>query len=447
MKTLGIALLLSLFVSTVFAQTTYTVETVPNPQKAAIPGFVSDPDDILKPETEQIINVQIDSLWKQNGTEMAVVAIKSIGFDDIDDFANRLYNRWKIGQEKQDNGVLILLVLDIRRIVIRTGYGVEGVLPDAIAKRIISETIIPEFRKGDYDAGVIAGVNKVVDTVKGEPFVIEKEDPINWREILPYAAAAYMIYMLILWLWMSTSVRKVHQNKALSTNLARYKAIKDQNKATYALAAFTFPLIAFFLIIFLSKLAFVLLLFPAPVAALPSYLYGRRQMNKARRAPIPCNECGSKMHMLPEKEEDTRLQLSQQFEEKLNSIDYDVFVCDTCKNQAVFSLDKFNTYTRCPRCNTKAYILDSKRTVMMPTYFNSGTQRATYKCKFCGYEDHHDTKIPRLRRTAAFTGGAVGGGVFSGRGGFGGGGFGGGGFGGGGFGGGMTGGGGASGGW
>lgn len=151
--------------------------------------------------------------------------------------------------------------------------------------------------------------------------------------------------------------------------------------------------------------------------------------------------------MLSEREEDTRLKVAQQFEEKLNSVDYDVFLCDSCQNEAVFSLDKFNTYTRCPRCNTKAYILDSKRTILMPTYFNSGTQRSTFKCKFCGFEDHNDTKIPRLRRTAAFTGGAVGGGVFSGRGGFGGGSFGGGGFGGGGFGGGMTGGGGASGGW
>ena len=76
MKTPGIILILSLFVSTVFSQTSYTVETVPNPQKAAIPGFVSDPDDILKPETEQIINVQIDSLWKVNDTEMAVHRIR-----------------------------------------------------------------------------------------------------------------------------------------------------------------------------------------------------------------------------------------------------------------------------------------------------------------------------------------------------------------------------------
>ena len=447
MKTPGIILILSLFVSTVFSQTSYTVETVPNPQKAAIPGLVSDPDDILKHETEQNINVQIDSLGKVNDTEMAVVLLNSIGFENEDDFANRLFNFWKIGGEKQDNGVLLLFVMDIRRVVIRTGYGVEGVLPDAIAKRIISQVIFPEFRNGNYDAGVIAGVNKIISTVREEPFEKEVQEPIRWMEVIPYAAAGYIVFMLLTWLWISTAVRKVHQNQALSTNLARYKAIKDQNKATYAISSFTIPLIAFFLIIFLSKAAFVLLLLPAPVAALPSYLYGRWQMKKARRAPIPCNECGNKMHMLSEREEDTRLQVAQQFEEKLNSIDYDVFVCESCQNQAVFSLDKFNTYTRCPRCNTKAYVLNSKRTVLMPTYFNSGTQRATYKCKFCGYEDHHDTKIPRLRRTAAFTGGAVGGGVFSGRGGFGGGGFGGGGFGGGGFGGGMAGGGGGSGGW
>ncbi len=432
---------LCISILTVFGQT-YTIQTVPNPQTMDRHNFVSNPDGILQASTVAEINVQIDSLRSQNGTEIAVVAVNSIGFDDIDDFANRLYNHWKIGQERQDNGVLILMALESRRIAIRTGYGAEGVLPDAIAKRIINETIIPEFRNGNYDAGMLAGVNRVVTTVKGEPFVIETEEPINWREILPYAAAAYVAFMLLTWFWVNSSVKKVYQNKALSTNLARYKAIGDQNKATYAIAAFTLPIIAFFLIILLSRFAYVLLLFPAPIAALPAYLYGRRQMNKARRAPIPCNVCSNKMHMLSEKKEDTRLKVAQQFEEKLDSVDYDVFVCDNCKNEAIFSLDKLNTYTRCPRCNTKAYILHSKRTVMMPTYFNSGTQRATYKCKFCGFEDHHDTKIPRLRKTAAFTGGAVGGGVFSGRGGFGGG-FGGGGS----FGGGMSGGGGASGGW
>lgn len=442
MDRIGLILFLYFAIFTLNAQS-YTVETVPNPQEAVIPSFVSDPDNILKTETKQTVNVQIDSLWKQNGTEMAVVALNSIGFDDIDDFANRLYNHWKIGQEQQDNGVLLLFVTDIRQVVIRTGYGAEGILTDQTASRIIHENIIPEFKKGDYDAGMISGVDRIIRTVREEPFEKEVAEPVNWREALPYAAAVYVIFLLLTWLWVSSSVRKVHQNKALSTNLARYKAIKDQNKATYVISAFVLPLTAFFLIILLSRFAYVLLLLPAPIAALPAYWFGKRKMNSARNAPIPCNACGGMMHILSEKEEDTRLKVSQQFEEELNSVDYDVFVCDSCQNEAVFSLDKLNAYTRCPRCNTKAYNLQSNRTILMPTYFNSGTQRATYKCKYCGYEDHHDTKIPRLRRSAAFTGGAVGGSVFSGRGGFGGGS----GFGCGSFGGGMSGGGGASGGW
>lgn len=441
MKRIGYIFLLCVLSYPLFGQS-YTVESVPNPQEAAIPSFVSDPDNLLKPETELIINTQIDSLWKVNDTEMAVVVLNSIGFENEDDFANRLYNHWEIGGKTQHNGVLLLVVQDIKRIVIRTGYGVEGILPDITAHRIISDIIAPHFRNGDIDAGVIAGVDGVIRTIREEPFVKEVRKPINWREALPYAAAGYIVFIFLTMFWIVTAVRKVHQNKVLSTNLARYKAIKDQNKATYALSAFTFPLIAFFIILFFFRFEYFLLLLPAPIAAFPAYLYGRWQMYKARRAPIPCNVCNDKMHMLSEREEDTRLKVSQQFEEKLNTVDYDVFVCNTCQNEAVFSLDKFNAYTRCPRCNTKAYILHSKRTVLMPTYFNSGTQRSTFKCKFCGFEDHNDTKIPRLRRTAAFTGGAVGGGVFSGRGGFGGGGFGGGGFGGG-----MTGGGGASGGW
>lgn len=441
MKRIGYIFLLCVLSFSLFGQS-YTVESVPNPQEAAVPSFVSDPDNLLKPETELIINTQIDSLWKVNDTEMAVVVLNSIGFENEDDFANRLYNHWGIGGKSQNNGVLLLVVQDIRRIVIRTGYGVEGILPDITAHRIISDIIVPHFRNGDIDAGVIAGVDGVIRVIREEPFVKETRKPVNWGEALPYAAAGYIIFMFLTLLWIVTAVRKVHQNKVLSTNLARYKAIKDQNKATYAISAFTFPMIAFFIILFFFRFEYILLLLPVPIAALPAYLYGRRKMYKARRAPIPCNVCSNKMHMLSEREEDTRLKVSQQFEEKLNTVDYDVFVCDNCQNEAVFSLDKFNAYTRCPRCNTKAYILHSKRTVLMPTYFNSGTQRSTFKCKFCGFEDHNDTKIPRLRRTAAFTGGAVGGGVFSGRGGFGGGGFGGGGFGGG-----MTGGGGASGGW
>lgn len=413
----------------------YTIETVPNPQLSH--SFVSNPDGILQESTVQTLNVKIDSLWRENGTEIAVVALNSIGEYDIDMFATKLYDKWKIGQEKQDNGLLVLLVMDIHRIVIRTGYGVEGVLTDVTSARIIRNIIIPEFKKDDYDSGIIKGLEAIINVVKEEHFEIEEEQPVNWKETLPYAVAVYILIMLLAFLWMKSNVKNILQNQKFTTNIARYKEIKDQNIGTYSMVAVIIPFVGLVLILFLLRVPYILLLFPMPIVGLPSYVYGRYKMNQARRQPIPCNECGKMMHLLSEDKEDAHLKISQQFEEQLNAVDYDVFLCDNCHNETIFSLEKLNEYTRCPKCNTKAYGLVSKRIVVAPTYINSGTLRTTYRCKFCDFENHQNTQLPRLRRNSSGYGGAVGGGFSSGRGGFGGGGFGGG----------MTGGGGASGGW
>jgi uncharacterized protein len=170
-------------------------------------------------------------------------------------------------------------------------------------------------------------------------------------------------------------------------------------------------------------------------------------MRKVRREPIKCNECDGTMHILSEKQDDAHLKLSQQFEEQLHAVDYDVFVCNSCKNETIYTLDKPSIYSDCPKCGTKAFILKDKRTIVAPTYISPGTERTTYHCKFCGYEENHNDTIPRLRRdnAGAFVGGAVAGSILSsGRGGFGGGG---GGFSGGSFGGGFSGGGGSTSGW
>jgi uncharacterized protein len=149
------------------------------------------------------------------------------------------------------------------------------------------------------------------------------------------------------------------------------------------------------------------------------------------------------MHLLSEKEEDKYLSLPKQLEEKLKSVDYDVFLCDNCKNVAIFPLEKPSGYSICPNCHTKAFKKQRSETIVAPTYLSPGMERTDYRCEHCGYEEHKNTKIPRLHRSAApIIAGGIGGGIFSGKGGFGGGGFGGGSFGGG-----RSGGGGATSGW
>ena len=402
----------------VFA-TEYTVTSIPNPITTDAHAFVSNPDGILRPETTQQMNTLLDSLRSQTGAEVAVVVVNSIGYEEIKPFATSLFKEWGIGKAKQDNGFLVLFVLDQKKVTFETGYGLEGVLPDAICKRIQNQNMIPEFKKGDYDAGLLSGVQRICSVIRKEPIPEVTVTPIAWNEILPIASAVYLILIVGAWFWLSNSIQKIRKNTKLVSNLARFKAIKSEKTAIISMFSVFLPIAGFVLI------------------------HGRLVMRKIRREPIPCNVCGGKMHILSEKDEDAHLKLAQQFEEQLHAIDYDVFLCDSCKNEAIFTLDKPSAYSVCPKCGTKAFILESKRTVVAPTYISAGTERSTYRCKFCGHEENNNHNIPRLTRTGgAILAGAAAGGLFSGGGGFSGGGDGGGSFGGG-----MSGGGGATSGW
>lgn len=438
-------LLIFVSVSTFLFGTEYTVNTIPYPKTQDANAYVSNPDGILSQEAVSRINVLLDSLEAQNGSEVAVVAVSSIGYEDIKSFATDLFKAWGIGKSQNNNGLLVLFVLDQRKVTFETGYGLEGVLPDAICKRIQTQTMIPEFKNGNYDVGMLAGVERIVSTVKDEPFETKPEAPFAWNEVLPLAAGVYLILIILSLVWVNNIVNKVRKDTRYPNNIARYKVIKSNKTSALMLIAVLVPIIGFVAIILL-KLAFelIVLLLVVPFTTIPANLYAKVMMRKIRREPIQCNECDGKMHILSEKQEDAHLKLAQQFEEQLHAVDYDVFVCDSCKNEAIFTLDKPSAYSNCPKCNTKAFILKEKRTVVAPTYISAGTERVTYHCKFCGYEEHHNDNIPRLQRNSgALVGGAVAGGMFSGRGGFGGGGFSGGGS----FGGGMSGGGGATSGW
>lgn len=420
----------------------YNVQNIPNPKTADARAYVSNPDGILRDETVRQLNVQLDSLQSQTGAEVSVVVVASIGQADYFTFANELFKAWGIGKAKQDNGLLILFVLDIKKVKIETGYGLEGVLPDAICSRVINQVMKPEFRKGNYDAGLLAGIAHIVAAIRKEPVQKAVVKPIAWNEIMPIAYGLYFILMMTSLVWVHNSVQKVRKNTKLSSNLARYKSLKSDKAAIISMVAVFIPIVGTVVILFFSKGVFLLLLLPIPLLVIPAEIYGRIQMRKIRRAPVPCNVCSGTMHILSEKAEDAHLKLAQQFEEKLNAIDYDVFVCNLCKNEAIFTLDKPSAYSDCPKCQTKAFILREKRTMVAPTYISSGVERSTYHCKFCGHEENDNHNIPRLTRNGgALVGGAVAGGIFSGGGGFGGGG------GGGSFGGGMSGGGGAGGGW
>ena len=126
-----------------------TVESVPN-ARLINGSHVSDPDSIVGAAATAQIDRLLNSLQRDTGVQVAVVAVDSIGTEDVFSFAQKLFERWGVGDRKKDDGLLVLLVKDQNTIRMHTGYGLEGSLPDIVCKRIQRNYMVPAFKDGRY---------------------------------------------------------------------------------------------------------------------------------------------------------------------------------------------------------------------------------------------------------------------------------------------------------
>ncbi len=165
MKRIGIFLSLLLLLPFWISATDYTIETIPNVRLSDRYNHVSNPDGIIQPETVARINQMLQTVEDSLGIEVAVVAIRSIGEHDARMFATDLFQHWGLGKKDKDNGLLIQLVTDPpqRSVVFETGYGIEGILPDAICYRLQQRYMLPDFKTGDYNNGMLKGVASVAN--------------------------------------------------------------------------------------------------------------------------------------------------------------------------------------------------------------------------------------------------------------------------------------------
>lgn len=131
-------------------------------------GRVNDTAKMLSPATTLHLEQSLAALEREESTQLVVLTIPSLEGDNLESFALKVVETWKIGQKGLDNGALLLIAFKDRKIRIETGYGLEGSLTDLVAGRIIRERIAPHFKRGDYDQGVSDGVAAMIAAVKGE---------------------------------------------------------------------------------------------------------------------------------------------------------------------------------------------------------------------------------------------------------------------------------------
>jgi uncharacterized protein len=115
------------------------------------------------------IEAKLADLETKKGSQVAVLIVPTTQPEEIEQYGIRVAEAWKLGRKGVDDGAILLVAKEDRRVRIEVGQGLEGALPDAIANRIITETITPHFKQADYDGGVEAGVNQIISVVNGEP--------------------------------------------------------------------------------------------------------------------------------------------------------------------------------------------------------------------------------------------------------------------------------------
>ena len=139
-------------------------------QDTAIPylsGRVVDQSGILSTQARERIAAMLQAHERATGNQLVVLTVPTLGGASVEDYALRVFEDWKLGSPDKNNGALVLVVPQDRRVRIEVGYGLEGTLTDATASRIIRDLMTPRFREGNYDVGIEAGVTAVIQILEG----------------------------------------------------------------------------------------------------------------------------------------------------------------------------------------------------------------------------------------------------------------------------------------
>jgi len=139
--------------------------------EVAVPALTSHVTDLtgtLTAEQRSTLEARLQALETQKGSQIAVLLVPTTQPETIEEYSIRVVDQWKLGRKKVDDGVLLLIAKTDRKLRIEVGYGLEGALPDAIAKRIITEDITPHLKQGDFYGGIVAGVTRIAAVIQGE---------------------------------------------------------------------------------------------------------------------------------------------------------------------------------------------------------------------------------------------------------------------------------------
>ena len=322
---------------------------VPNPTQTTH-GWVSDPAHHLSAETVRRIDSTIFAFERATSNEMAVVVIDSLDGLEPGDAALLLHRRWGVGKGDRNNGIVFLWSPALRKVYVSVGYRLEGVLTDGRVGRIEDEAILPRFRAGDFDGGVLAGVIALATVAAGDTSFVNSKSAPAYHPPAPDAGVA-----------------------------SAPNAPREPGRPFWPIS--------------------IVFTVGAAVAALLVW--------RAKRPPRCPNGHGP-MARLSQEAEAAKLSREERLEEELKSVNYDVWVCRQCPETTVVPHKAwFSSYRRCDHCGRRTSL--AKSTTLIPaTQVNEGLVEVTTDCRNCGAHDVARHMTPRLPTPSTSSSGSSG---------------------------------------
>ncbi|MEM9539570.1 MAG: TPM domain-containing protein [Cyanobacteria bacterium P01_E01_bin.42] len=376
---------------------------VPNPRQQ-YGGWVTDMAGILSPDTETRLNHSIAALEAKNGTEIAVVTVlETQPAASPKAFATTLFNHWGIGKKESNNGVLFLVSTGDRRVEIEIGSGLHQILTKSRLQHIIQTEIIPQFKQGNFENGVLVGTASLIRILDSSS--IGAIAPIHWLSIL-FLLLAGTMYFLAKW----ESRQPVFISAIKQEDLG---ATDPFDRNVYWI--FGFGLFWFCLALSQMAIAAYIGLYDISIAvlilgsfmSLPIAWWGAknwtrtifRHKGKLLIRPPHCDTCKHPLNLSDNLS--ALLTRPQQVARQLKSVDYEGWTCETCfpglpmrTHLRCYQLNR-RKFKTCPDCQELTVTRGGFQTVQKPTYSAAGLETAIEKCHCCSYSKTISRVLPR----------------------------------------------------
>ena len=161
-------------------------------------GHVTDQTRTLTAEQTATLEQTLTAFEARKGSQLAVLIVATTKPEEVEQFALRVAEKWKLGRKKVDDGAILVVAKDDRAVRIEVGYGLEGALNDLTSKRIISETILPRFKAQDFYGGITAGVGQMISVVDGEPLPEPSNAPTRGiGNVQQYAPVLFILALAV----------------------------------------------------------------------------------------------------------------------------------------------------------------------------------------------------------------------------------------------------------